>query len=218
MKFSKALSSKRFKKSLGIVTLFLVAVMINPFIRYVRVATSPPSSQSDYPVLPPIPENPDSLSDRKELDLDAISTYSDLVAEVTVGKTYDSETITYTPKAGSLDAEALGKLGLSSISDDKTRVDLHIDRILRGNELRRNISVWISTDSLDYLPALNKGDKMIVFLLEYNLVDGYIATGSDGYYYLSADDKVYPARVTRSLEETSGMDYSEFRKLVRDAR
>lgn len=218
MKFTEVLKSKRFKKSVGIVTLFLVAVMMNPFIRYIRVATAPPSSQSDYPVLPPIPENPDSLGDSsRPLDLDTMSILCDLVVEVTIGKTYDSQTVTYTPKAGSVDAAALEKLGMSSISNEETRVDLHIDRVLIGEESRKNISVWSTTSSLYYLPELKEGEKMILFLLNYNLVDGYVVPCTEGYFYLAADDKVYPARVTREIEETSGMDYSEFRERVQNA-
>ena len=47
----------------------------------------------------------------------------------------------------------------------------------------------------------------------------YVMTSSQsGYYYLAADNKVYPARVTEALKETSGMSLGEFKRQVKNAK
>ncbi len=184
--------------------------------RWAYLRSIPPSSQSDYPVLPEY----DLFSSEPVTDLERLSTYSDLVVVATVDEVYPPQTVTYTPPKDSNEAVILEKQGIQNISSDKTRVDVKVNQVLRGRESRKVISVWRHTE-YEYLdPDLKKGDTMILFLYHSALMEGdYVMTSSQsGYYYLAADNKVYPARVTEALKETSGMSLGEFKRQVKNAK
>lgn len=183
--------------------------------RWAYLRSIPPSSQSDYPVLPEY----DLFSSEPVTDLERLSTYSDLVVVATVDEVYPPQTVTYTPPKDSNEAVILEKQGIQNISSDKTRVDVKVNQVLRGRESRKVISVWRHTEYEYLQPDLKKGDKMILFLSSFDLVDGYVMYSSQsGYYYLAADNKVYPARVTEALKETSGMSLGQFKQRVKNAR
>ena len=183
--------------------------------RWAYLRSIPPSSQSDYPVLPEY----DLFSSEPVTDLERLSTYSDLVVVATVDEVYPPQTVTYTPPKDSNEAVILEKQGIQNISSDKTRVDVKVNQVLRGRESRKVISVWRHTEYEYLQPDLKKGDKMILFLSSFDLVDGYVMYSSQsGYYYLAADNKVYPARVTEALKETSGMSLGEFKRQVKNAK
>lgn len=184
--------------------------------RWAYLKSIPPSSQSDYPVLPEY----DLLSSERVTDLERLSAYSDLVVVATVDEVYPPQTVTYTPPKDSNEAAILEKQGIQNISSDKTRVDVKVNQVLRGSESRKVISVWRHTEYEYFQPDLKKGDKMILFLYHSSLMEGdYIMTSSEsGYYYLAADNKVYPARVTQALKETFGMSPGEFKRQVKNAK
>ncbi len=211
----KIIKNKNFKIYLTALILLAVVFSSPILFKQIRIWTAPPSSQSDYPVLPEITGNP--MASGRRLGLDELSYHSDLVALVEIEKIYDVSTVTYTPEEGSDDEEIMNKLGMESISNEKIRVDLRIKNIIKGEENRKTISIWERKDEWYILPKFEPGAEFIFFMDTYELMDGYVHTTiADGIYYLAQDNKVYPSRMSDLLAETSGMDYNEFKDRVKN--
>lgn len=65
-------------------------------------------------------------------------------------------------------------------------------------------------------PDLNPGDECIFFLTRYQDRGDYIVTSfQEGYYYIAADNRVYPVKLQDSTRAYSGMGLSEFKKEIR---
>ena len=211
----KIIKNKNFKIYLTALILLAVVFSSPILFKQIRIWTAPPSSQSDYPVLPDIKDI--DFGSWHEATLDELSLESDLVALVEIEKIYDISTVTYTPEEGTSDKEIMDKLGMSDVSSEMRRVDLKVKNIIKGEEKRKTVSVWEHEDILYMLPDFKPGDEFIFFLGTYNLVDGYVhRTAAEGIYYLAQDNKVYPSRMTNLLAETSGMDYNEFKDRVKN--
>lgn len=65
-------------------------------------------------------------------------------------------------------------------------------------------------------PELNPGDECIFFLNRYqDRGDDIVTSFQEGYYYIAADNRVYPAQLLDSTRAYSGMGLSEFKKEIR---
>lgn len=167
-----------------------------------------PSSQSDYPTLPP----PDaSVCSFEHTSMDQLYESSDLIVEATVTKVEDPVT------------QRIGAMGpnaekLEGTYTELTSYDfqLHVDEVLLGNAPGEEIT--LSRGLLaDAEPPLAEGDRMI-FFLEYNpIYDVYISVNPHtAYYYLAHDNKVYPGEVTKATKDVSGMKTNVFKKQIRE--
>lgn len=213
-KLSKLKKDKKFNlyAAAGMFVLLILFVLL---FQQIRIWTAPPSSQSDYPVLAEIKDS--GFGVYFSLSLDELSYYSDLVALVEIEKIHDISTVTYTPEKGSEDEEIMNKLGMGSISNERRRVDLRVKNIIKGDEKKNIISIWEREDDLYALPDFKPGDRFIFFMETYELMDGYVHTTiAEGIYYLAQDNKVYPSRMSDLLAETSGMNYNEFKRRVKN--
>lgn len=212
-KLSKLKKDKNFNlyAAAGMFVLLILFVLL---FQQIRIWTAPPSSQSDYPVLPE--RKDDDMAMRRDVGIDELSARSDLVALVEIEKIYDISDVTYTPEEGSAEKDVMDKQGISSFSFKMRRVDLKVKTMIKGEEKRKTISVWEHEDLLYLLPEFKPGDEFIFFMLEYDSDGGYVHSNSESIFYLAQDNKVYPARLTNLLSETSGMNYNDFKDRVKN--
>lgn len=163
-----------------------------------------PSSQADYPVLP----EPQVMASFILFDLKQMTDYSDLVIQGTVSSILPAKTETFLPTDNTVDGEMLRKAGSKGYTITKYPAAITVDTVLKGEVIDKEIILNQFDMTIDAVPVLKEGTKMLFFLNKIN--DGYKQTTMDGYYYVAADDKVYPARLTDELKNTSGMDLNRF--------
>ena len=149
-----------------------------------------PSSQNDYPELP-IPGlihlRPTSLVDQVDL--------STLIVDATVAEVKPVENrVSITPY-------------------QVQPIYLTVNEKLMGADDSKQILMYITNIQLGCVPDFQPGDRLIFMLSEYE--DGYASPMvNTGFYYVAADDKVYPARVTEELRSHSGQSLSSFKSEI----
>ncbi|HIS68146.1 MAG TPA: hypothetical protein IAA58_02085 [Candidatus Gallacutalibacter stercoravium] len=149
-----------------------------------------PSSQDDYPILPIPPTiqlRPISLVDQVDL--------STLIVDATVAEVKPVENrVSITPY-------------------QVQPIYLTVNEKLMGADDSKQILMYITNIQLGCVPDFQPGDRLIFMLSEYE--DGYASPMvNTGFYYVAADDKVYPARVTEELRSHSGQSLSSFKSEI----
>ena len=149
-----------------------------------------PSSQDDYPILPIPPTiqlRPISLVDQVDL--------STLIVDATVAEVKPVENrVSITPY-------------------QVQPIYLTVNEKLMGADDSKQILMYITNIQLGCVPDFQPGDRLIFMLSEYE--DGYASPMvNTGFYYVAADDKVYPARVTEELRSHSGQSLSRFKSEI----
>ena len=90
---------------------------------------------------------------------------------------------------------------------------LTVNEKLMGADDSKQILMYITNIQLGCVPDFQPGDRLIFMLSEYE--DGYASPMvNTGFYYVAADDKVYPARVTEELRSHSGQSLSSFKSEI----
>lgn len=168
------------------------------------------SRQSDYPDLPEpglVCEQPASLSDQVQ---DA-----SLIADATVLRVLEEEEREYVPEKGSTEEAIYKKAGAAKDIYTVRPIELNINETLKGHPKDKKIMMYIPPVALDSSPAFKSGDRL-VFMLNPYIDGGYSSvTMQDGYYYVSEDDRIYPAKVTELLQKESGKKLKDFRSEIR---
>ena len=168
------------------------------------------SSQSDYPELPTsglVCEQPASLSDQIQ--------ESSLIVDATVSRVLEDEEREYVPEKGSAEEKMFKKAGTTRDQFTVRPIELNINETLKGHPKDKKIMMYIPPVALESSPAFKTGDRL-VFMLNPYIDGGYSSvTMQDGYYYVSEDDRVYPAKVTELLQKESGKKLKDFRSEIR---
>ena len=149
-----------------------------------------PSSQDDYPILPIPPTiqlRPISLVDQVDL--------STLIVDATVAEVKPVENrVSITPY-------------------QVQPIYLTVNEKLMGADDSKQILMYITNIQLGCVPDFQPGDRLIFMLSEYE--DGYASPMvNTGFYYVAADDKVYPASVTEKMRSHSGQSLNGFKSEI----
>ena len=149
-----------------------------------------PSSQNDYPELP-IPGlihlRPTSLVDQVDL--------STLIVDATVAEVKPIENrVSITPY-------------------QVQPIYLTVNEKLMGTDDSKQILMYITNIQFGCVPDFQPGDRFILLLCEYE--DGYQTMAiHEGFFYVAADDKVYPASVTEKMRSHSGQSLNGFKSEI----
>ena len=82
-----------------------------------------------------------------------------------------------------------------------------------GTDDSKQILMYIKNIQIDCSPDFQPGDRLIFMLSEYK--DGYASPlTQSGFYYVAADDKIYPAKLTEPLRSYSGQSLSSFKSEI----
>lgn len=164
----------------------------------------PRSSQDDYPVLP----EPTANITYMEMPFDTLNELSCLVVRGTVVEQLPDK------QAVSRDGEDADE-DFPPIVSNVHRFSIEVTDTIRGEAADRII---IGRNEIydGATPDLNPGDEFIFFLTRYQDRGDYIVTSfQEGYYYIAADNRVYPVKLQDSTRAYSGMGLSEFKKEIR---
>lgn len=166
------------------------------------------SCQSDYPKLP----DSTLLSVSSSLE-DQIKT-SALVVDATVKEVLPDETRTYTPESGTGVAILYSENDMSGSEYTVKPVILQINDTLKGKSADKEIKMYLTPAELSCSPDFKSGDRLMFMLTKYQ--EGFTSTTiQDAYYYIAADEKVYPAELTDKLKEYSGMGLQKFKQKIK---
>ena len=185
-----------------------------------QILSRPLSSQSDYPVLPQIAA---MFSSRKIIDLKDLIHSADLVVVGTVIEVQPAEDVVYIPVSGSPEAMIQDKIesqaGQKVTSAPVTRfpVKIRIEDILKGSSDTTEVVLIRSSFTMDATPVLTENMRMIFFLNKQVTLETYVTTSlGESYFYISEDQRVYPAALTDAVESTSGMKLDTFKHKIND--
>ncbi len=168
------------------------------------------SSQSDYPTLP-LPKFADTI----DLSLSDQVINSNLIVDATVANVLPEETRKYNPQAGTAEAKIYEKQGINESEYTLRPIEITINETLKGTNNSKTITMYIMPFGLDCSPNFKKGDHMI-FMLRKNGDGGYNSVSlQDSYYYIAADNKVYPALVTDLTKTQSGKNLNDFKNDIK---
>lgn len=172
------------------------------------------SAQSDYPKL----SAPASISFAGSPDTTLTQQVSNskLVVDATVVKVLPDETRVFTPEKGSGEAKIYKKKGISSSTYTVRPVELKINDTLKGSSKSDTITMYLTPVEMDSSPDF-KTYKHLVFMLSDYISGGYTPTTlQDGYYYISDDNKVYPAVNSNKLKTYSGVTVDDFKRDIKN--
>jgi hypothetical protein len=167
------------------------------------------SKQSDYPVLP-VPAQADTVN----LSLNTQVSASSLVVDATVVNVLDETTEKYTPESGTFEANVNKKLDKTYSEFKERPVVLKINDTLKGTPSSQTITMYIGPFALDCSPAFKTGDRL-VFMLAYGSGEYYATTLQQSYFYISDDNKIYPAVPTDKLKGYSGDNVDDFKQEIK---
>jgi hypothetical protein len=165
------------------------------------------SSQSDYPVLSAglLDAIPTSLKEQVKA--------SKLIADATVQKVLDENRV-YTPQKGAAEKKLYKKLDSASSVYPVRIIKLRVGEAFKGRAAQSMITMTLTPAELDAAPSFKPGDRLVFMLSRY--VDGSYtpATPQDGFYYVAADDRIYPAVLSGLLKSQSGRLLGDFKREI----
>lgn len=193
------------------VTLIVCSCLVAVGILIIGISSLIPrnsSSQSDYPTLP---QPGAATTVYYTTNMEEAYSFCDLIIQGTVSEVRPPYTKIISPNGAITD-----KAGSSGTEMTVYEYKLRVDDLLLGQPASDEITL-VRGLYADAEPPLAKGDSMI-FLLEYHKDKGtYVAVyPHEGYYYIAADNKVYPAEKNTVTARTSGMDLNAFKQEIRD--
>lgn len=97
-------------------------------------------------------------------------------------------------------------------------MDFVVEERLVGKVPKRKIKVLIDDDDWEICPKFKKGDRIIISIADIykgEELDGYDLNGEyNGCFYVSDDDRVYPARLTDANKPLSGESLSKVKRRI----
>ena len=167
-----------------------------------------PSSQDDYPILP-IPPTMQIRSTSLEEQVGMTT----LIIDATVAEVKPVETRVFVPEGGTGEKAIYDKQGIGSSTYQVQPIYLTVNEKLMGTDDSKQILMYIKNIQIDCSPDFQPGDRLIFMLSEYK--DGYASPlTQSGFYYVAADDKIYPAKLTEPLRSYSGQSLSSFKSEI----
>ncbi|HIS68151.1 MAG TPA: hypothetical protein IAA58_02110 [Candidatus Gallacutalibacter stercoravium] len=167
-----------------------------------------PSSQDDYPELP----FPPNIHYRTP-DLAMVVNDATLIVDATVDEVKPVENRVFVPEEGTGEKAIYDKQGISSSTYQVQPIYLTVNEKLMGTDDSKRILMYIRHIQIGCMPNFQPGDRFIFVLREYE--DGYRTIAiHEGIYYVAADDKVYPARVSEKTRSHSGQSLSSFKSEI----
>ena len=167
-----------------------------------------PSSQDDYPILP-IPPTMQIRSTSLEEQVGMTT----LIIDATVAEVKPVETRVFVPEGGTGEKAIYDKQGIGSSTYQVQPIYLTVNDKLMGTDDSKQILMYIKHAQLGCVPDFQPGDRLIFLLDKYH--DGYASPLlNSGFYYVAADDKVYPAGLTEKLLSHSGQSLNGFKSEI----
>ncbi len=160
------------------------------------------SKRSDFPVLEPSP-----FLLAREVSFEDQVEASDLIVEATVENVHPVEIRELIPEKGSPEAFALEKSGGTSIVYAVLTVEMKAEDYIKGNA-DEIFEVTIAGFSVDSAPDFKVGERYLLTLHEYTDGSYTNVTPVSSYFFISDDDKVYPAGNDAPTLKYSGMGLS----------
>ena len=186
--------------------IFALVLLIGAGACFSFSTTETGSKRSDYPVLKPSPFYLIS----QEYTAEQLLEDSDLVIEATVQEVYPLDTIEHYPEPGSAEALSLQKAGTDHYDIPVQRVKLRVNDLILG-EAEEYIIMPIVSVNLDSCPDFEPGDRFVLALREY-MYGGFTNTAPvASYFFVSDDNKVYPAGEEQDFLRFSGMNLEQFK-------
>jgi len=211
---------KKITRFRWIIGIFSLVLFVCTAILLSRILSGPHSSQSDYPVLP---EFDAMISIRKIIDLKDLIHSADLVVVGTVIEVQPAENVVFIPVSGSPEVMIQDKIesqtGKKGTSAPVTRfpVKIRIEDILKGSPDTTEVVLIRSSLTMDATPVLTENMRMIFFLNKQVTLETYVTTSlGESYFYISGDQRVYPAALTDAVESASGMKLDAFKHKIND--
>ena len=194
--------------SLGAVVLAIALSLSTQAQSVPQTYSGPPSSQSDYPVLP----DPPSAQSIQSTLADQV-TWADIIVDATVIQQMPdvAKTIVLSPSTQSKLDQITG--GTDSTSYTFGAIEFSVNETLAG-DIGSPFVMLISPSAEGCVPTFAPGDRMVLFL--YQSPDGsYFSVAlQDAYWYVAKDQKIYPAVVTDKLKEYSGKGLGPFKSQI----
>lgn len=198
---------------ISLVSICVLGICVSAIVSSFGSNSIKASKQSDYPILP---DSGSLVTFIYFNSLEMLTQYSDLVIEGTVGSALPFETTTYFPPNGTAESAILNKTGQSGYQITKYAIKITINDTMKGKANKNEIVLYRSSITIDAEPQLTQGEKLMFFLHKDSSSEGYIIMAvHEGYFYIAADNKVYPSEVTKGLKSTSGMYVDKFKQDVR---
>ena len=174
-----------------------------------QVPAVKPSSQEDYPVLP-FPE----LMSYRAPDLATQVNDATLIVDATVDEVKPVETRVFVPEEGTGEKAIYDKQGIGFSTYQVQPIYFTVNDKLMGTDSSERILLYLKNYQVGgYAPDFQPGDHFILLLCEYE--DGYqTMAAQEGFFYVAADDKVYPARVSEKTRSHSGQSLSSFKSEI----
>lgn len=161
------------------------------------------SSQSDYPTLS-VPAQVECVT----LGLNELVAGSSLIVDATVVEVLPDEKKEYNPDSSV--SQAYAKRGVFQTQYTVKPVVLHINQVIKGNLTDKEITMYLAPVQIDCAPKFKTGDRL-VFMLNPYVIGGYSpSTCQQSYYYVSNDNKIYPALLSNESKNISGMSLNNF--------
>lgn len=162
------------------------------------------SSQSDYP-----PLTYPALVDYLPVDINELVTGASLIIDATVIQVMPYQKITYTPKDPG-ESEIYEKRGITSTQFNVRPIELQLNEAIKGSVSGDKIQMYLTPSQIDGSPNFKSGDRMIFMLCPY-VLGGYVpSTVQESYFYIAADQKVYPALFNNETKRFSGENLNDF--------
>ena len=197
------------KRTIVIVAACILAAAlgIGGFLIYEQVR---PSRQSDFPP----PKESGLLGFSVRFDVEEQVETADLVIQGTVTKVLEPEEIEEPGPVPEEYAEIMGGGGTRIITYH--HFEIAVEDVIKGNPGSDTIQLTVVGSNVDEIPPLTNGRNMIFCLDKYEDPGDYgIISTTDGFYYISKDEKVYPADPTDVMERVSGMELSALKEEMR---
>jgi len=190
----------------GFTLLLVVSLIVGTF--FINSKSVSTSCQADYPSLP----SP-MLAETVPFSLNEQILNSKLVVDASVIAVMKDEERSYIPEAGSAEAMIDAKFGNGVHTFTVRPVILKVNEILKGSS-DSEITIYISPIALDCSPNFKLEDRLIFMLSQDDQGKYFPTTAQDGFYYISKDNKIYPAMVTNFLEKYSGISLNDFKNTI----
>jgi len=199
---------KCFFEIIGLLVLITISITVFSLIIKENINYS---SQSDYPML----KQPLALDVVDFTGTDMLTYMSDVIVEGKINEILPSEENNYNPQESTPESQILEKLGQDTFKNSFNPVKIQVISTLKGEE-PKEIILYRSVFSAEYEPELKKGETMIFFLNNNKKSDNVfsIIHPHAGYFYVSEDNKVYPAELTSAFEKDSGKGLNDFKQNI----
>jgi len=188
--------------------LLCVAALLAGLTIHSSTASVPPSSQSDYPVLPDpawATTVPMSLEDQVKT--------ATLIVDATVAQVLPNETRPLPVEPGSAEDRIDAKIGNTQPTATFGRITVTVNEVLKG-QADHSIVMEISPFALDCSPDFAPGDRMVLFLFQDDAGRYFSVSLQDAYWYVARDARVYPAVLTDQVKAYSGNGLGPFKSAI----